>query len=55
MATILKTAIGIFKGKKGDGVMQYLGMKYARLGDQLAAPELVQEYGTEVVDASKYG
>lgn len=55
MAAILKTKIGSFEGKRGDGVVQYLGIKYARLGDQLAAPELVQDYGSEVVDASRYG
>jgi carboxylesterase type B len=55
MAAVLKTKIGSFEGKKGDGVMQYLGIQYARLGDQLAAPELVQDYGNEVVDATRYG
>lgn len=55
MTTILKTATGSFKGKKGDGVTQYLGVQYARLRDQLAPPEMVREYGDGTVDASMYG
>lgn len=55
MATTLKTSLGEFRGKKGEGVTQYLGIKYAKVRDQLAAPELVREYGEGVVDASRYG
>lgn len=55
MAAILKTALGDFRGKKGDGVTQFLGIKYASVQDQLAAPEPFAEYGEGVVDASRYG
>ena len=53
--TTLKTNIGEFRGKKGDGVEQYLGIKYASLKDQLAAPEIFSSYGEEVVDATEFG
>ncbi|KAF2641577.1 para-nitrobenzyl esterase [Massarina eburnea CBS 473.64] len=53
--TILKTPLGTFLGKPKDGVVQYLGIKYASLKDQLSAPELVTSYGTEVIDATSYG
>lgn len=55
MAAILKTALGDFRGKKGDGVTQYLGIKYANVKDQLAAPEPFAGYGEGVVNASRYG
>lgn len=54
MAT-LKTPFGEFNGKKNGGTVQYLGIKYASLKDQLAVPEMVQEYGTEIVDATEFG
>ncbi|KAF2121851.1 carboxylesteras-like protein [Lophiotrema nucula] len=53
MAT-LKTKIGVFNGKKGDIVEQYLGIKYASLSDQLAVPEIFSSYGAEI-DATKFG
>jgi carboxylesterase type B len=55
MSHILQTSFGTFKGKKGDGVVQYRGIKYASVRDQLSVPELVTEYGTDVVDATRYG
>ncbi|KAF2466728.1 carboxylesteras-like protein [Lindgomyces ingoldianus] len=54
MAT-LKTAFGEFRGKRSDFVVQYLGIKYASLKDQLSAPEMVDRYESEVVDASEFG
>lgn len=53
--TSLKTPFGEFKGKNGDGVVQYLGVKYASLKDQLSVPEMITEYGSETVDAAKFG
>lgn len=55
MTTTLKSSIGEFKGIKGDGVTQYLGIKYANLKDQLAVPELVKHYSSDIVDATKFG
>ncbi|KAH7393872.1 putative carboxylesterase [Phaeosphaeria sp. MPI-PUGE-AT-0046c] len=55
MAAVLHTTLGSFAGKKGEGVTQYLGIKYASVKDQLAGPEIVQMYGGGVVDASRYG
>jgi carboxylesterase type B len=55
MATTLKSSIGEFRGVKRDRVVQYLGIKYADLKDQLAVPELVKSYGGEVVDATRFG
>ena len=55
MTTTIKTAFGEFRGKKGDAVTQYRGIKYASLKDQLAVPTMVEQYGSEVVDATKFG
>ncbi|KAF2000989.1 para-nitrobenzyl esterase [Amniculicola lignicola CBS 123094] len=55
MTATMKTSFGVFKGKKGDGVTQYLGVKYANLKDRLAVPELVKQYSDVEVDASEYG
>ncbi|KAH7138013.1 carboxylesterase-like protein [Dendryphion nanum] len=55
MATTLKTSFGEFRGKAGDGVVQYLGVKYANLKDRLAAPTEIEQYGSEVVDATQFG
>ncbi|KAL5404596.1 hypothetical protein PMIN03_009023 [Paraphaeosphaeria minitans] len=52
--TMLSTPFGSFKGKRADGVIQYLGIPYATLKDQLSCPEMVQSY-EEVVDATEYG
>lgn len=54
MAT-LRTPFGEFKGKKKNGIVQYLGIKYASLKDQLAIPEMVKEYGNKVIDATEFG
>lgn len=43
------------EGGGGDGVVQYRGIKYAFLRDQMAVPELVTEYGSEKVDAREFG
>jgi hypothetical protein len=49
MSHILSTPFGTFKGT------QYRGIKYATVRDQLSAPELVTDYGTDIVDAMHYG
>jgi carboxylesterase type B len=54
MAT-LKAPFGEFRGKKKHGCTQYLGIKYASLKDQLAIPEMVKKYGSEVIDATEFG
>lgn len=53
MSQTLSTSFGTFKGRKGDGVTQYRGIRYACVRDQLSVPELVTEYGT--IDATRYG
>jgi hypothetical protein len=55
MRTILETPFGTFEGKKSDGSTQYRGIKYASVKDQLSVPELVTNYGTDIVDATRYG
>jgi carboxylesterase type B len=55
MTTTIKTTFGVFRGKKGDAVTQYRGIKYASLKNQLAVPEMVENYGDEVYDATKFG
>ena len=50
-----RTSFGEFKGKKLDSVIQYLGIKYANLKDRLSVPEMVKDYGIEVVDTTKFG
>ncbi|KAF2685791.1 carboxylesteras-like protein [Lentithecium fluviatile CBS 122367] len=55
MTTIIKTPFGEFKGKNGDGVVQYLGVRYASLKDQLSVPEMVEDYGVDAIDATGYG
>ncbi|KAJ4296317.1 hypothetical protein N0V90_006362 [Kalmusia sp. IMI 367209] len=47
--------LGDVKGNAKDGVVQFLGLKYASLEDRFASPSLVTEYGSGVIDASKYG
>jgi hypothetical protein len=54
MSHILSTPFGTFNGKKGDGITQYRGIKYATVTDQLSAPEVVTDYGTAIVDATHY-
>ena len=55
MTTNLKTPFGVFTGKNRDGVIQYLGIKYASLKDQLSVPVMIQGYGADVVDATRFG
>ncbi|KAJ4348577.1 uncharacterized protein N0V89_009955 [Didymosphaeria variabile] len=50
----LQTSFGSFKGIRGDGVVQYLGIPYAKVKDHLSAPATVECY-EGVVNATKYG
>jgi carboxylesterase type B len=55
MSSLLKTNVGTFRGKHGDGVVQFLGIRYASLEDQLSMPEMVTAYREDVVDATGFG
>jgi hypothetical protein len=48
--------LGQIQGKQGDGVVQFLGIKYATVKDRFAGSELV-EYGSgeSVIDATNLG
>jgi carboxylesterase type B len=48
--------LGQIQGKQGDGVVQFLGIKYATVKDRFAGSELV-EYGNgeSVIDATNLG
>ncbi|KAL1602607.1 Carboxylesterase 5A [Paraconiothyrium brasiliense] len=50
----LHTSFGSFKGIHGEDVVQYLGIKYAKVKDQLSAPDMMICY-EGVVDATEYG
>ncbi|KAF2660705.1 para-nitrobenzyl esterase [Lophiostoma macrostomum CBS 122681] len=51
---VLNTPSGVFKGKAIEGCVQYSGIKYANLKDQLAVPEMVTAYG-DITDATRFG
>jgi hypothetical protein len=55
MITPLQTSFGNFQGTQGDGVVQFRGVKYACLKDQLSVPEMVTSYRDELVDATEFG
>lgn len=56
MATTLQHAeLGEIRGNTVDGVVQFLGLKYATLKDRLASPELLDSYGPGPTDATKFG
>jgi carboxylesterase type B len=47
--------IGSIRGLAKDGLLQFLGVKYALLQDRFAEPELVSEYDGSTIDATKVG
>jgi hypothetical protein len=49
------TKLGELKGNIADGNAQFLGLKYATLKDRLATAELIDNYGTRLTDATKFG
>lgn len=56
MTTTLRTiSLGEIRGKVADGVVQYLGIKYASLKNRLADAELIEKREGDVLDATKDG
>jgi len=47
--------LGALHGKAGDGVVQYLGVKYASLKNKFSPPELCGKYEGGAIDATKLG
>jgi len=55
-AQIKHQKLGEIQGRQGDGVIQFLGIKYATLKDRFAGSELVEYSGTQsVIDGTKLG
>ena len=55
-AQIKHQKLGQIQGRLGDGVVQFLGIKYATLKDRFAGSELVEYDGAQsVIDATKLG
>lgn len=54
-ATIKTVSLGEIRGKVEDGVVQYLGVKYATLKDRLSEAELINSREGDVLDATKDG
>ncbi|KAJ5194583.1 uncharacterized protein N7498_008021 [Penicillium cinerascens] len=56
MTTILATrCLGDIRGKTGEGVTQFLGVKYANLKNRFADAELVEERKGDILDATADG
>lgn len=56
MTTIITTSkLGQIRGKPGDGVTQYLGIKYATLENRFADAQLIEERQGDILDATKDG
>lgn len=57
MASVLKTtSLGEIRGKHDDGVVQYLGVKYATLKNRLADAEIIDTRKDDgILDATKDG
>jgi carboxylesterase type B len=47
--------LGDIRGNSCDGVVQFLGLKYASLENRFASPSLVTHYSSGLTDATKYG
>lgn len=47
--------LGSFVGRTQDGIVLFLGVKYGSLKDHLAEAELISNYGTNPVDATRPG
>jgi len=52
-ATLEHASLGKIQGKPGDGVTQYLGVKYGHLEDRFA--EAVPAEPSGMIDATKFG
>lgn len=56
MATQIKhQSLGEIRGREADGVIQFLGVKYASLKDRFAGSELFEHVGQGVIDGTKLG
>lgn len=53
--TIQHPYIGPIVGKIADGIVQFLGIKYATLTDRLGEPQLLSKYDGHEIDATKTG
>lgn len=53
--TITTSKLGQIRGKSGDGVTQYLGIKYATLKDRFADAQLIEERHGDMLDATTDG
>ncbi|KAL5447662.1 hypothetical protein PMIN05_001957 [Paraphaeosphaeria minitans] len=47
--------LGEIQGNSNNGVVQFLGLKYASLENRFAAPSLVTDYSSGLIDATKFG
>jgi hypothetical protein len=48
-AQVKHQKLGVIMGRQGDGVVQFLGIKYASLKDRFAGSALVEYGGTQDV------
>lgn len=56
MPLLKHATLGSLRGKEGEGVIQYLGLKYATLKTRLSESEVCEETtGLQVVDATSHG
>jgi carboxylesterase type B len=56
MAAVLQTQhLGTIQGKSGDGVTQYLGIKYATLKNRLADAIPIDNHEGVTLDATRDG
>lgn len=55
MTTFEHPSLGPICGQAGDGLTQFLGLKYASLRDRLAEPEMVIESHEKAINATKIG
>lgn len=53
--TLATSSFGDIRGKTGEGVTQFLGIKYANLKNRLADAELIEERKGDVIDATTDG
>ncbi|OOQ86325.1 hypothetical protein PEBR_21898 [Penicillium brasilianum] len=53
--TLRHPSIGPIVGKAADGIVQFLGVKYASLTDRLAEPRLLSNYNGQGLDATEIG
>ncbi|CBX95803.1 hypothetical protein IAQ61_004638 [Plenodomus lingam] len=54
-ATLKHTELGEIRGNSVDGVVQFLGLQYGALKNRFARAEMVEGYGPQTRDATKFG